>query len=118
MPNRPDSAGFTGAFADYDAFWLHYLDQHRRAGTRLLHYTGTSLGVALVAAAAATADWRLLVAAPLVGYGCAWLGHFGLEGNKPATFGHPVWSFVSDFRMLALAASGRLGRHLRRLPAR
>ncbi len=118
MPNRPDSAGFTGAFADYDAFWLHYLDQHRRAGTRLLHYTGTSLGVALVAAAAATADWRLLVAAPLVGYGCAWLGHFGLEGNKPATFGHPVWSFFSDFRMLALAASGRLGRHLQRLPTR
>jgi hypothetical protein len=113
MSDRPDS----GRFADYDAFWLHYLDQHRRPGTRRLHYLGTTLGLACVAAAAATLDWRWLVAAPIVGYACAWAGHFGLEGNKPATFGHPVWSFLSDFRMLALAASGRLGRHLERLSA-
>jgi hypothetical protein len=114
MQIRPDSA----RFSSYDAFWLHYLAQHRRPATRLLHYAGSSLGLALVALAAATLDWRFLAAAPLVGYGCAWLGHFGLEGNKPATFGHPVWSFLSDFRMLALAATGRLGRQLARLPAR
>ena len=109
--SRPDSPDFP----TYDAFWLHYLAQHRRPGTRLLHYAGTSLGVTCVILAAALGDWRLLVAAPLVGYGCAWIGHFGLEGNKPATFGHPLWSFVSDFRMLGLAATGRLGRELRRI---
>jgi hypothetical protein len=114
MPNRPDSP----AFATYDAFWLHYLAQHQRPATRLIHYVGTSLGIACVAVAAATLDWRFLVAAPLIGYGCAWAGHFGLEGNRPATFGHPLWSFFSDFRMLTLAISGRLGRQLARVPHR
>jgi hypothetical protein len=113
MRTRLDSA----RFPSYDAFWLHYLAQHRRPATRLLHYAGTSLGLACVALAAASLDWRFLVAAPIVGYACAWLGHFALEGNKPATFGHPVWSFWSDFRMLALAATGRLGRQLQRVPA-
>ena len=106
------------AFADYEAFWLHYLRVHRRPATRLLHYCGSLLGVACVAAAALTADWRLLAAAPIVGYGCAWTAHVALEGNRPATFGHPVWSFVSDFRMLGLALSGRLGRHLGRAGVR
>jgi hypothetical protein len=113
MAQIPEST----AFADYDAFWLHYLAQHRQPGTRRLHYAGTTLGLACLLAAVLTLDWRFLVAAPLVGYGFAWAAHFGVEGNKPATFGHPIWSFVSDFRMLALAATGRLDRQLARLAA-
>ncbi|MEJ0071325.1 MAG: DUF962 domain-containing protein [Pseudomonadota bacterium] len=111
----PTPTGESTAFADYDAFWLHYLAQHRRRGTRRLHYVGTTLGVLCVLVAALRLDWRFLAAAPLVGYAFAWTAHFGLEGNKPATFGHPLWSFVSDFRMLALAATGRLERQLERL---
>jgi hypothetical protein len=114
MANPPEST----RFPDYDAFWLHYLAQHRRPATRRLHYVGTSLGALCVLTAALRLDWRFLIAAPVVGYAFAWAAHFGLEGNKPATFGHPVWSFVSDFRMLALAATGRLARHLARLPGR
>lgn len=104
-------------FASYDAFWLHYLAQHRRPATRQLHYLGSSLGLLGLGGAALAGDWRLAVASPLVGYGCAWLSHFAIEGNRPATFGHPVWSLVSDFRMLGLALSGRLARQLERLPA-
>jgi hypothetical protein len=114
MPNRPDSL----EFANYDAFWLHYLAAHGRPATRLMHYCGTSLGVLCLAGAVLTGPWWLVVAAPVVGYGFAWAGHFGLEGNRPATFGHPVWSFFSDFRMLALAVAGRLGSHLARSTAR
>jgi hypothetical protein len=92
----------------YAAFWPHYLRAHRDPRTRIAHCLGTVLALALLLAAAIGGDWRLLVAAPVAGYGCAWFAHAALEGNRPATFGHPWWSFYSDFRMLALWASGRL----------
>jgi hypothetical protein len=95
-------------------FWPLYLNAHSRAGTRGLHYLGTLLALGSMAAALALRDWRLAVLAPLLGYGLAWLGHFGLERNRPATFGHPLWSFAADFRMLGLALSGRLRDHLDR----
>ena len=99
---------------DYASFWGHYLRAHSRPPTRALHYASPGAALLLLAAAAAWADWRLALAAPIVGYGIAWVGHAALEGNRPATFGHPLWSFVSDIRMLALFATGRLGAHLDR----
>jgi hypothetical protein len=104
-------------FASYAEFWPHYLRAHRDARTRLVHFLGTLAGLALLVGAALLADWRLLVAAPLAGYACAWLAHGVFEGNRPATFGHPLWSFCSDFRMLALWASGRLAPELERAGA-
>ena len=98
----------------YPEFWHRYLRAHARPETRALHYAGSVLALACLGAAAARRDWRFLVAAPMVGYGLAWTAHFGVEGNRPETFGHPAWSLASDFRMVALAATGRLGRHLSR----
>lgn len=50
-----------------------------------------------------------LAAAPLgVGYGCAWVGHFFLEKNRPATFVQPTLSLIGDFCMFFDALRGRL----------
>jgi hypothetical protein len=95
-------------------FWPHYLRAHRDPRTRAIHYCGTILGLLLLLAAAVSRDWRYLAAAPVTGYALAWFGHGVFEGNRPATFGHPLWSFYSDFRMLYLWLTGRLEPELRR----
>jgi hypothetical protein len=99
---------------NYAEFWRRYLLAHADPRTRLLHYLGTALAAAALVVALVARDWRWLVAAPILGYALAWLGHLVFERNRPETFGHPAWSLISDIRMLALFASGRLGPELRR----
>ncbi len=96
----------------YDEFWLRYLRAHSSVNTRLLHYVGS--GCAVVALALGVLDWRWLIAAPLIGYTFAWTAHFAVEHNRPETFGHPLWSLLSDYRMLLLALTWRLAPHLHR----
>lgn len=107
-----------GRFSSYDDFWLYYLAAHSRPLNRVLHVVGLAGGIGLVAVAAATGWWGLLIAAFVVGYSFSWFGHFVIERNKPATFGYPGWSFVSSFRMLAIMATGRIGSELSRAAKR
>src|SRR5271165_1441138 len=96
----------------YPEFWRRYLAAHADPRTRGLHYLGTLFGVSALVTAGLTRDWRWLLAAPIVGYALAWLGHLVFEHNRPETFGHPFWSLASDLRMLGLFVSGRLGREI------
>jgi hypothetical protein len=91
-----------------EAFWPFYLRQHRHPLNRHLHHAGTIGGLALLVAAATRRDWRLAAAAPVLGYGLAWLGHVAVERNAPATFTDPPRSFVCDLRMLLLTVAGRM----------
>lgn len=98
----------------YAEFWLRYLRAHSSPRTRAVHYAGSLLALGAVALAIGTLDWRWLLLAPLLGYGFAWSAHLLIEHNRPETFGHPFWSLASDYRMVTLALSGRLGPHLGR----
>ena len=100
--------------ATFTEFWPYYLREHRRPGTRVLHLVGSTLGLLLALAAVVTARPALLLCAVLAGYGFAWLGHFVVEHNRPATFRYPLWSLAADWKMWALALSGRLQPELRR----
>jgi hypothetical protein len=97
----------------YAQFWRRYLAAHSDPRTRGLHYLGTSLAMAVIAGAAVAGNWHWLVAAPIAGYSLAWLGHVKFEHNRPETFGHPLWSLISDFRMFGMFLCGRLGAELR-----
>ncbi len=101
-------------FANYEQFFTFYLGEHSDPRNRAMHAAGTLLGLCtLIVPFIIGHPWYALLW-PLVAYGFAWTGHFLIEGNKPATFGHPFWSFISDFRMLGLMLTGRLGERLER----
>ena len=41
-------------------------------------------------------------------YAFAWIGHFRVEHNRPATFTYPLWSLLGDFKMWSLMLRGKL----------
>jgi hypothetical protein len=45
---------------------------------------------------------------PLAGYGFAWVGHFRVEHNRPATFTYPFYSLAGDFVMAWQVLTRRL----------
>lgn len=98
--------------ATYAEFWPFYLQEHAKPATRNLHYMGTALVIAIAVFALLTQQWLLLLAMPVAGYFFAWVSHAFVERNRPATFTHPLWSLISDFRMFFYWASGRLGPEL------
>jgi hypothetical protein len=102
-------------FQSFDEFWPFYLGEHKDPVNRGLHYVGTSLAIGTVTAAVVTVNPAWLLLTPVVGYAPAWIGHFVIEGNRPATFKHPLWSLRGDLRMLSLFLSGRITDELDRL---
>jgi hypothetical protein len=66
------------------------------------------MGIASVAYFIASGRWWLFFLGLIPGYGAAWIGHFFIEKNRPATFQHPLWSFMGDYKMIALMLSGRM----------
>ncbi len=95
-------------FASFREFYPYYLSEHRNPTCRRLHFVGTSLVIGCVVAAVATGNAWWLLGAPLAGYGFAWLGHFRFEHNRPATFRHPLYSFIGDWVMYRDVLTGRI----------
>ena len=98
-------------------FWPHYLSAHSQPRTRAWHYVGTLLAIVFIIVACTLQLWWLILAALISGYGCAWMGHACVECNRPATFGHALWSMVSDLRMLFHFVTGTLDRELEKARA-
>lgn len=95
-------------FGSFRAFYPYYLSEHSNVTCRRLHYVGSTLAIAFLVTFLATWRWPWLVAALLVGYAFAWVGHFFYEHNKPATFKYPFYSFIGDWVMLSDMLRGRI----------
>lgn len=105
-------------FTSFEAFWPYYLGEHSDPLNRRLHFIGTACALATAAASVATLNPALFALAPVFGYGFAWVGHFIVERNRPATFTYPLWSLRGDFRMFFLMLTNGLAPHLERAGVR
>jgi hypothetical protein len=95
-------------YQTFDAFYPYYIHEHSNRTCRRIHVVGTALVIGVMALALVTRNAWWLLAMPVVGYGFAWVGHFFFEKNRPATFTHPLYSFVGDWVMYKDLLTGRI----------
>jgi hypothetical protein len=95
-------------FKSFSDFYPFYLREHSNIMCRKLHFIGTCGVIALLLLFFFTGNLMVLAALPFVGYGFAWVGHFGFEKNRPATFKHPFYSLLGDFKMFWDILTGRV----------
>ncbi len=96
-------------FDSFRSFYPYYLGEHKHPTCRRLHFAGSMLIVLVVLAVGLRwlAPWWLF-SLPVIGYGFAWLGHFGFEKNRPATFKHPFYSLAGDWVMFKDMLTGKI----------
>ena len=92
----------------FEDFWPYYVRLHSKKLTRQLHFVGTTAALACLASGVLSRKLSLLLLAPVAGYGPAWLSHFLVEKNRPASFSHPVWSLAADFVMWGKMIAGTM----------
>jgi hypothetical protein len=89
-------------------FYPYYLGEHRNRTCRRLHFVGSSLGLLCLAWAIYAGAAGFVLLGLLCGYACAWIGHFGFEKNKPASFSRPLYSFMGDWVMYKDIWTGKI----------
>jgi len=95
-------------FASFADFYPFYLSEHSDRTCRRLHFVGSSLALACLAALVFSGNpWWLLIGL-VCGYGFAWVGHFVFEKNRPASFKRPLYSFMGDWAMYRDIWLGRI----------
>ena len=104
----PDPNAAPDRFSSFEAFYPFYLSEHGDRTSRRLHFLGTTLALLILLYAVATGRWLVLLLVPVVGYGFAWVGHYRFEKNRPATFKHPLYSLMGDFRLWFDMLRGRV----------
>jgi len=95
-------------FDSFAEFYPYYLSEHSNRTCRRLHFAGSSLVIVIVLAALLTGQLRWLWLVPVAGYGFAWIGHYGYEKNRPATFKYPLYSLLGDWVMYGQMWRGKI----------
>lgn len=100
----------------FEEFWPYYVSQHKNPTCRRLHFVGTTIAMGCVAVSPFMPS--ALLAAPVAGYGLAWIGHFAFEKNKPASWGGAKaawWSLRGDLRMWMYMLEGTMDAEVERV---
>jgi hypothetical protein len=102
-------------YESFEEFWPHYVRAHSKKLTRQVHVAATTLALACAAGGLLTRQRWLLLVAPVVGYGPAWLSHLLVEHNQPLSFSHPLWSLKADLLLWAKTLDGTMDSEVARI---
>ncbi|EKS06580.1 DUF962 domain-containing protein [Leptospira santarosai] len=102
-------------YATFKEFWPFYLGEHSHPVNRALHFIGTSFAIGWILTAIANFDPLYILAGLFSGYFFAWIGHFFVEKNRPATFTYPIKSFMGDWVMYFYILTGQIGKELEKI---
>ena len=94
-------------YTNFKDFYPYYLSEHSHKTTKLLHFIGTSISLYFLFNFFRTFDFVYIILSLLRGYGFAWVSHFFIEKNKPATFKYPFYSFIGDHLMFIEIIMGK-----------
>lgn len=94
-------------YKSFSEFYPYYLTEHKARGTRILHFFGTSMFFVLTIVAILKLNPLYFLGGIVTAYFFAWLGHFFVERNKPATFQYPLWSLKGDFKLYFQIIAGK-----------
>ena len=94
-------------YTNFKDFYPYYLSEHGHKTTKLLHFIGTSISLYFLFNFFRTFDFVYIILSLLSGYGLAWVSHFFIEKNKPATFKYPFYSFIGDHLMFIEIIMGK-----------
>ena len=83
----------------FKEFYPYYLTQHSKMWTRILHFLGTLLLLAVVIYVMQSGKERFLWYLPIFGFGFAAFSHYVFEKNKPTFFQYPLWTLFADFKI-------------------
>lgn len=89
-------------------FWPYYVSQHANPLNRKLHFWGTHNLLFWLALSVWRRDFKLAVFAVVSSYAFAWIGHFFIEQNRPATLDYPVLSALGELQMYLMTWQGTI----------
>ena len=92
----------------FKEFYPFYLSEHSKPLTKIFHAIGSLCVIGIIIYSIITSNFKLLYLTPVFGYGFAWVSHFFIEKNKPATFKFPLYSFLGDWVMLKDMLTGKI----------
>jgi|GEM_PF-250722 len=86
-------------YKTFNEFYPFYLSEHKNSTNRLLHFIGSFSALIQFSLALSLLEPIFILTAILSGYAFAWVGHFIVEKNRPATFTYPLYSLMGDWKM-------------------
>ena len=94
-------------YKSFEDFYPYYIAEHDHKYTKLMHFIGTSISIYFLIKVILSFNFLFILYALLAGYGFAWIGHFFIEKNKPATFKYPFYSLKGDYKMYLEILQGK-----------